>query len=787
MNHRWYRLYLICLTFFSIFFSSLQPTFRSIARSVKVLNIKSIKQTLKNQNQVIFEGEVEVLIDDRIHIWADHVFFDKEQQILIAQSHDGSAISIEDGSFLILADRFEFNISQKTGSANNIRFHVDEGYFSAGKAEKLDESDWKLDDMYYTACDADDAHWHIRASHATVHANYLVKASGVVFKMGAVPIFALPRFVFPIQGRSKSGFLVPRFFWDYDYGFGIRQEYYKYLGPHSDNTFGIDWRAEKGIAFIDDFRWARAPENFTLLGGYYAIVRDRYVLRHKKIVKATDSRYWLGGKDFRKFPKLLGMGDLSTLMRVDYGTDKRFGYQFFSSTEEVDDTFNNSLYTRLLSPVDVISVNIEDTKVGRKRFSSLPDCELQSLLVAAGSEGKSCVVREVEDRVNLAALPHVEWNSTYKSLYNMIYYRHNLFFDQMLYRQEEIERVYFDSHLVRDKTPIPLSKVDLIRFFYRGDLTEAVSVAYNSLRFTVQPTFQAVSSLVQQCYASRNVFEGRAFNKGAYRLYFTYGAEWALPEVNATTPDYEHRFAFQPLVTWSCVPKFFQDNWYYLDKWDRAYPKNELALTVRNSLDLGTAHFQLDLTQGYDFYKNGDIFFLRRGVEQQHLLPFRYDAELGYHDVHCSLTQEFQWPHYDIVQSQASIGLLHRGFNLGLGYLYQKPKLQDERQLLSQIPHFMLINLAVPFGSNTTLSYEGQFYATRRKSIFSVDGITPLIHRVRLDYDGHCWGFYLGYEEKRYKEYGMRRNERAIIFAFRLNSLGSFAKKFKRMPQTFKD
>ena len=64
-----------------------------------------------------------------------------------------------------------------------------------------------------------------------------------------------------------------------------------------------------------------------------------------------------------------------------------------------------------------------------------------------------------------------------------------------------------------------------------------------------------------------------------------------------------------------------------------------------------------------------------------------------------------------------------------------------------------------------------------------MDGITPLIHRVRLDYSGHCWGFYIGFEQKKFNEYGNTRNERAIVFSFRLDSLGSFAKKFKRIPE----
>jgi hypothetical protein len=92
--------------------------------------------------------------------------------------------------------------------------------------------------------------------------------------------------------------------------------------------------------------------------------------------------------------------------------------------------------------------------------------------------------------------------------------------------------------------------------------------------------------------------------------------------------------------------------------------------------------------------------------------------------------------------------------------------------------------MSVPLGSQFTLSYDGQFYATKKSAFFRLNGLAPLVHRLRIDYDGHCWGMYIGYEEKKYKEYGIGRDERAIVFAFRLESLGSFAKKFKRIPST---
>ena len=120
---------------------------------------------------------------------------------------------------------------------------------------------------------------------------------------------------------------------------------------------------------------------------------------------------------------------------------------------------------------------------------------------------------------------------------------------------------------------------------------------------------------------------------------------------------------------------------------------------------------------------------------------------------------------------------------VGISYLFQKPQMLEERRYLSTIPHLLHLRIGVPLSKYASLFYEGQYYAPQRSSLFFLDGIKPLIHRVRFEYDGHCWGFFVGFEEKKFKECGIQRNERAIVFSLRLDSLGSFAKKLKRVPQ----
>jgi len=758
-------------------FMPLHPLVKDIISGVKVVHINSLSQAVKDKKKITFDGEVEILIDQSMHIWADHVIFDKEKQTLIACGLNGRSISIEDNTFFMLADCISLNIAEKTGYTQNLRLHVDEGYIAARKASKINDTDWEMEGMVYTACNAAHPHWKITAAHAKVYKTYLVKTSNVLFNVCGIPIFGLPWVVFPIQGHSKSGFLMPRFSYDYDYGFGIKQDYYKWISPHCDTTLGFNWRSRRGVVFSDEFRWARSPESYTVAYGKYGIVHDSYHRNNSTIERSTKRRYRVQGYDFQEHDLFIADGRLNTLMRVDFGTDKQLGYHFFNNTADVDDTFYNTFIGRLSFPLDIVSLTAEVEKTTRQRFTdkaSRHNCDDQR------------VITEIEDRVHLTKVPRLEWNTAFRKFTKQLFYRHDFFVDQILYRQQEKEVLYCGRSLMHEQNIMPLSKADLLRFYYRGQLKNSFRFFDNTFSLYASPTFQVTSQLKDGFRAKKNVLESNAFGHGSYRLFAEYGAEWALPEFMTYSPDYWYQYAIQPIVSWEFVPKFFQNHWFYLDKYDRAFPKNVIKATLSNNLIMGDHQLSLDLHQEYDFYNSNDRFVLRRGLDEKHLLPFRYDFYYNSKHFYCGISQEIEWKNLVLLQSEINTGLNIGKVNFGFSYLFQKPEIQRRRELLSNIPHFFEASCSIPFGDHGRLVYEGQLYAKQQTHPFALEGITPLIHRLRFEYDGHCWGFHLGFEQKKYREFGMPRNERAIVFSLRLDSIGSFAKKFRK-PFAWKD
>ncbi len=769
---------------------SLQSAAPGFVKSIKQLHIKSSQQRIINKTIFVFDGAVEVLVDQKYHLWADHVELDKTKGTLLANKTENGPVSLENKDFVILADQLFLDFTKKTGYADKISIHVDEGYLSASRAEKLNETDWSMNDMIYTPCDEEEPHWHFKAQRAMMHGSYLIKASNLIFKVGRLPLFILPRMVFPIQGSSKSGFLMPKFSYDYEFGLGAKQDYYWNINRHCDTTIGVDWREKRGIVFLDELRWARAMDNFTIANWWYAIVRKSFIQKKGEVCEATARRYWVSGKDFHSEDNVFGSGRFSSLARVDFGTDKRIGYTFGNSLDDVDDTFNNSWILRSLWSRDLVEMKIDNAKTNIKIFSDLTTEEHDRLKPVFDRQAiqdqhkavQTFEKKEREDRVTVAYFPHVEWNCSHKDIGLGVHYRHDLFFDQILYRQQKNESFYFNSRLAAEEELMPLAKADLLRFCYKGNIHRSFRLCDNTFKLFMQPHMQLRSHVKQHEHYDKKNWESGIFGRGAYRLFLDYGAEWALPEFAVHNGDDSYQHSFQPTVQWEYIPKFYQDHWFYIDRRDRTYPKNELSLHVRNNISAGPIQSDLHLSQGVDFYKQQEIFYLRRGTSDSLMLPFRGEISFGGDPVVVSLGQEYDWKDKRILQSDVQTTFLFDKFHIGVGYLFQNRQAQLTRGLLSNIPHFLTLNLAVPLNKQATLLYDSQFYSEKGKHFASLSKIHPLLHRVRLDYNGHCWGFYFGFEQKKYREYGVDRSENTFVFSLRLDSLGSFAKKFRGIP-----
>ncbi len=735
----------------------------------KCIQISSIQQKIIDKNHIIFEGEVEVWIDKKMHILADSVEVDHKERSLYAFCNESCAVTIETKDFLIVVNNFRLNLESRVGSAEEVRIHTSDGYISARRAEKIGDYEWFMHDVCYTACDAHNPHWQITARKASVFGGCFIKMNWLLFKIGRVPIFALPKMVIPFQtlfraGKrvDSSGFLIPKFYFDYENGFGFKQEYYQSLGSRCDTTIGFDWHEHKGIAFFDEFRWVRSPGSYTLSNAYYALARHNFKEKEGKLLSVTKHRYWISGKDFCNYS--IFKVPVQNLVRVDFGTDKRIGYQFFDSFEHIDDTFYNSWITRLCGQRNLVELKADETQTRRKRFSPL-GCD---------------DIKELENRVSTFQAPAFSWHSPYYVCGNLVLYRHDLFFDHMLYREMEIEKNYVKSLLVDEKSSIPFNKAQVVRLDYRGALETSLQWHGNTITGGIYPIMQMRSLLPDDCYLHERVYEKRLFAQGAGRCLLTCAAEWSLPELVINSIRHDYSYSMLPTVRWDYVPFFDQRHWFFMDDRDRIFAQHQIEASLAQYWLKKETIFGLSLTQAYEFNKNDVILPIRRSLSNNHLLPLEVRAEVQHNFFRGSAQQEFDLQDGRLVSAEFTGGITFNRVNCNVGYLFQPRLLQQKREFLSNISHFIVLDCVVPIGKSATIQYAGQFYVEKGSRFMNLSGIKPLLHTVRFEYSGHCYGFYLGYEEKKYREFGHDKHERAIVFSLRLNTLGSFAKRFKR-------
>ncbi|MFH1831364.1 MAG: hypothetical protein ABH827_01035 [bacterium] len=784
MNQK--KISILLLVVFSCFCTHLRAGTRNLLASAKRLEIKSLSQKIVGKNKFVFEEDVEVFFDKKLHIRADRVDVDKQKYKLLAQRKESGAVIIENNDLVMLADSFELNLQNKTGVAKNIRIHVQDGYVFARRAEKIDASRWRIEHMYYTACDHDDHHWSLYAVKAMLHGGYFIRVNGVIFKIGKIPVFILPTMVFPIQGQSRSGLLIPKFYFDYYNGFGFKQEYYQSFSQYCDTTVGLSWRDKKGVVFSDEFRWARSATSFTELYGCYAIAKNSFTQRKGTVLAKTRNRYWMTGKDFRSFDDFLG-GNVSSLVKFDFGTDKYIGYQFFNSIDDIDDSFDNSWVTRGLWSTNLVEARVDSNKTFRQSFVDLTPSEELSVkktideFRVKGVEIpiKTFHKKEIESFSQTVMLPHIELNCTYFDVSKFFLYRHDIGVDQVYHREFETDKYYFQSLLAQESKIIPLNSEKLIRFNYQSALSRSVNISQNIVDFSIRPYAQVRSALDRGVMRGNSALESHLFSHGASRLSFEYDIQWALPEGMVHNQDLSYVHYVQPVFSWEYVPRIFQDHWYHIDHWDRIYPKNVLNFDLRNNFSINNTTLDFTITQGYDFYNSKDLFPLRRPVSQKHLLPLQIAFSARSEKVGFSVVQEYEVPQKKMLQTLLKTDVLVGKVHLMAGYLFQHESMRIMRELFSNIPHFILCGFAVPIGEYGMLRYDAQFSSERGKSLFGFVDIQPLIHRVQFEYNGHCWGLSVGYEEKKYREFGNNRKEQAIVFSARFDSLGSFAKKHK--------
>jgi hypothetical protein len=216
-----------------------------------------------------------------------------------------------------------------------------------------------------------------------------------------------------------------------------------------------------------------------------------------------------------------------------------------------------------------------------------------------------------------------------------------------------------------------------------------------------------------------------------------------------------------------------------VDEYDKIFPLNQIKLESKHFAYLGDLQIDLLVNISYDFYRQRDLLPLIRFSPKPFALPFTINGFVQYKDQGVGFLWEFDLLRRRLVQTQFDASFRFASVLFDFSWIYQDPLIQKVRELFSNIPTFFSLNLKVPINKSFMVNYFGQYYSNNGTILGIFKSPRVLLHRIKFDYTGHCWGISFGYERKQNRQEGVPRPESSYFVSFSLESLGSFSKRFR--------
>lgn len=249
------------------------------ATATDQLTVESAKQSVsgpENARVFVYEGNVDVRIGT-YRLQADRMTVYEAENRVVAE---GSVVFDQADQARITGSRGDWNYRTKTGyfvDSTGYTNQTQDGtriYFTADRVEKVSLDTIVATNVQVTACDEDVPKWSFHASKTRIKTGDRVYVYSPKLKLKNIPVFFLPYASVSIKPRDRaSGFLTPTFGGSGAKGARLSTAYYQTLGRSADFTFRSDIYTSRGLGFGGDFR-SRANSRSYLEFGFYA-VKDR--------------------------------------------------------------------------------------------------------------------------------------------------------------------------------------------------------------------------------------------------------------------------------------------------------------------------------------------------------------------------------------------------------------------------------------------------------------------------------------------------------------------------------
>jgi len=243
------------------------------------LSVTCVRESFSGPKEArvsVCEGNVDARIGT-YRLQADKVTVYDAKNLVVA---DGNVVFDQADQQRITGSHAEWNYKTKNGFFQNSTGYTNQTndgtrmYFVADRVEKVSLTTIVLTNVEITACDEETPKWSFRADKVRIKTGDRARISSPTFRVKGVPLVYLPYASLSLKHQDRaSGFLTPTFSASGEKGFRISEAYYLTLGRSADFTLRGDLFAKRGIGIGGDLRTRSNSRSFFNMG-FYA-VKDR--------------------------------------------------------------------------------------------------------------------------------------------------------------------------------------------------------------------------------------------------------------------------------------------------------------------------------------------------------------------------------------------------------------------------------------------------------------------------------------------------------------------------------
>ncbi len=242
----------------------------------------------------------------------------------------GEFVSFRRGEENLTGRELDFNAQTMSGTIADVTGQLASGVLvRAALARRLETGLYELTDVTIITCDSE-GEPILTSTHAfaTIDPEEYVRASQSLFKVKGIPVFWLPYFSAPLEGRPRSsGFLLPRTSTSTTKGRSISESYYYVINRSADATLTAEYFSKRGMAGAATFRAVPNESSNVEVNSFFA--PDRLGEGgHSTSVFGTTRR---GG--------LRGVADLNVISSLTFRQVFGEGFDLISSPTETSRAF----------------------------------------------------------------------------------------------------------------------------------------------------------------------------------------------------------------------------------------------------------------------------------------------------------------------------------------------------------------------------------------------------------------------------------------------------------------